>query len=505
MHVRKFYGETLDEVLKKIKVEFGPDAIILKTETNSGLKGAFKKNKIEITAAISEKSYIKKANVDHVLPDEKRSEFYQADSSHIASMIDSYSGNRSKVSVSGSGYGSIGLNKVVKQEKNTGNPLDEFLNPASGLETSDRSSSISGLNEFISSDRSHQNQSYHFEKEDHLSRNNEQRDHRSIRSEEKEIPSYIENLVDRPNTKNDRKDQSHGSHHINTIQDLGQEKLVERIDELEKKIFQMTEIFNEYKKENPEGLKQVRNMLRSFDISDDFTNKVIMELTSQFSTEDLGNSELVFEYMLQKMAEVVVCKQARFSEESNKDQKTITVLISETSSGQSTTMIKLGTLVKDSTLIQYVCEKELILARKFFDVSTVRVSSVPEIVSETRKSLEAGKNTFIDFKVLNKDVNEAKKFIDGLHRSFENIEVLVHLSAIHSEIYNRKVLNLYGPLADGIILGHLDLCLNYGNLFNLYPYYERLPLKFYTTGKVVPDDIEAASTERILAGIFQLN
>ena len=61
MHVRKFYGETIEETLKKIKTELGPDTIILKTVSNKGVKGALKKHKIEITAAISEKDYVKKA------------------------------------------------------------------------------------------------------------------------------------------------------------------------------------------------------------------------------------------------------------------------------------------------------------------------------------------------------------------------------------------------------------------------------------------------------------
>ena len=60
MYVRKFEADTIEEALKDIKRELGPDAIILKTLTNKGLKGAFKKKRIEITAAISEKTYTKK-------------------------------------------------------------------------------------------------------------------------------------------------------------------------------------------------------------------------------------------------------------------------------------------------------------------------------------------------------------------------------------------------------------------------------------------------------------
>ncbi|MFN8369097.1 MAG: hypothetical protein U0T83_00560 [Bacteriovoracaceae bacterium] len=59
MFVKKFEADTLDEALKSIKRELGPDAVILKTVTKKGLKGAFQKKKIEVTAAISERTYEK--------------------------------------------------------------------------------------------------------------------------------------------------------------------------------------------------------------------------------------------------------------------------------------------------------------------------------------------------------------------------------------------------------------------------------------------------------------
>ena len=56
MYVKKFEADTLDDALQSVKRELGPDAIILKTITNKGLKGAFKKSRVEITAAISEQT-----------------------------------------------------------------------------------------------------------------------------------------------------------------------------------------------------------------------------------------------------------------------------------------------------------------------------------------------------------------------------------------------------------------------------------------------------------------
>ena len=72
-------------------------------------------------------------------------------------------------------------------------------------------------------------------------------------------------------------------------------------------------------------------------------------------------------------------------------------------------------------------------------------------------------------------------------------------------MYNRKVLSQYSSFLDGIIVTNLDLCLNYGSLFNIACDFKDTPFKFFGTGDVIPDDIESATGERIIAGLFQLD
>ena len=63
MFVRKFEADTLEEALKSIKKELGPDAIILKTITNKGIKGAFKSKKItNEKIIIAEKAWLNNKN-----------------------------------------------------------------------------------------------------------------------------------------------------------------------------------------------------------------------------------------------------------------------------------------------------------------------------------------------------------------------------------------------------------------------------------------------------------
>ena len=54
----------------------------------------------------------------------------------------------------------------------------------------------------------------------------------------------------------------------------------------------------------------------------------------------------------------------------------------------------------------------------------------------------------------------------------------------------------------GISISMMDLCANFGTVFNLSEF--QIPFVFFGTGKVIPDDLESATSERILSGIFQI-
>jgi flagellar biosynthesis protein FlhF len=137
------------------------------------------------------------------------------------------------------------------------------------------------------------------------------------------------------------------------------------------------------------------------------------------------------------------------------------------------------------------------------DINVVNATSISEIITYCRKANEKSQKVFIDFKGNGRDADETKKFIDSLNRSFNNVEVLVTLSAIHSEIFNRRIISKYQEMSRGVIISHIDLCLNFGALVNLQTVNDEMEFVFYGNGSVIPEDVEAATSERILAGMFQ--
>ncbi len=494
MYVRKFEADSLDEALANIKAELGPDAIILKTQTNKGIKGAFKKKKIEITAAISEKNYTKKARVDNVLSQDQKQSFYQNNSSYIANMINSHDQNQAAANPSAGGYGNLGLNKSVNivEENRTNSSsnsqasgLDDFLSSIDREEVKKATANANSesFNDFLNGD-------FSLEEE--------------IDFEEKPQVQARSHVQAQPQTQVNRVEIQETNHEMNELIETQRNK----IDDLEKKLYELAQSVQGITKPQALGVKEMVTIFRSLDIEERYIQQVVRKANFELSDDEKENPDLVFEFALKEMLGEVNTAMPLFSSVDNEASKTVTVMISDATCGQSSMLTKLSALKDDSVIIRNKgrvgYKDNTSFSEKFFNVESSVCETISEIVATTRKSIETKKNVFIDYKAQNQELNEIKKFVDGLKRSFENVEVLICLSGINTELYNRKVLNRYANIANGLVVTHLDQCLNYGSLFNLAIDFNSLPYKFFGTGEIVPDDLEAATAERILAGIFKL-
>ena len=498
MFVKKFEADTLEEALKAVKVELGPDAIILKTVTNNGIKGAFKKKRIEITAAISERSFEKKAKVDKVLNNDQKEAFYQKPASTIKETITKYNNNDGNAS----GYGSIGLNRVVntlakgsagladmtsKTSSLIKNSLDDFLTDSeesgfdidSGDETPVRSSHNSGK---YSEPPQPRQQPRKFA-EEHAE---------PVRAPQASQPA--------PSNSVSREAYSELKLELKTTQ--------HKLELLEQKILELSQNyqFNQKHLNEAKGIFQLRTTLKTLDVNEAHILELIKKANYQLSKEDLENPDVIFEFALQEMASSINTGIPLFAKIENGDP-VVTVLVSEAASGQSTMGTKIAVLKKDVILIQYSQDAQnnasTDFAAQVFGIKVEKVQNFSEVVGLCRKAVEAGKSVLVDVRLNSKFSDETKKFVETLNRGFQHVEVLCTLSAIHSELYNRKIIARYKDVVDGVIISHVDLCMNFGALFNVHKAHNKLPLKFFGTGPVVPDDIEGATAERLMSGLFQ--
>jgi flagellar biosynthesis protein FlhF len=504
MFVKKFEADTLEEALKAVKVELGPDAIILKTITNNGLKGAFKKKRIEITAAISERSFEKKAKVDKVLSNEEKEAFYQKPATSIKETIARYNGPDS----SGSGYGSMGLNKVVntlakgsagladmtsKTSSIIKNSLDDFLtdgeDSAFDIDSSDDNSqplpSSQGRGKYAEPPSARPVQRNFTEDTVEISRN-------PLRGHES-APQAPTAVVSR-DAYNELKMELRTTQH--------------KMELLEQKILELSQNyqFNQKHLNEAKGIFQLRTTLKTLDVDEAHILDLIKKANYQLSKEDLENPDVIFEFALQEMASSINTGIPLFAKIENGDP-VVTVLVSEAASGQSTMGTKIAVLKKDVVLVQYSQDAQnnasTDFAAQVFGIRVEKVQNFSEVVGLCRKAVEAGKSVLVDVRLNSRFCDETKKFVETLKRGFQHVEVLCTLSAIHSELYNRKIIARYKEIVDGVIISHVDLCMNFGAIFNVHKAHNKLPLKFFGTGPVVPDDIEGATSERLMAGLFQ--
>jgi flagellar biosynthesis protein FlhF len=512
MFVKKFEADTLEEALKQVKVELGPDAIILKTITNNGLKGAFKKKRIEITAAISERSFEKKAKVDKVLSNEQKEAFYQKPANTIKETITKYNGPET----AGGGYGNMGLNKVV-------NTLSKGSSGLADLTSKTSSMIKNSLDDFLTDG---EDSGFDIDSADDTPAPPVRRAApapapkaqapSSNRGKYAEPPqSKVEDTVEITRNPLREAPQAAAAPQAGVVSREAYNELKQelrttqhKMELLEQKIMELSQNyqFNQKHLNEAKGVFQLRTTLKTLDVDEAHILELIKKANYELSKEDLENPDVIFEFALQEMASSINTSIPLFAKIENGDP-VITVLVSEAASGQSTMGTKIAVLKKDVVLIQYSQDAQnnasTDFAAQVFGIKVEKVQNFSEVVGICRKATEAGKSVLVDVRLNSKYTDETKKFVETLKRGFQHVEVLCTLSAIHSELYNRKIIARYKEIVDGVIISHVDLCMNFGAIFNVHKAHNKLPLKFFGTGPVVPDDIEGATAERLMAGLFQ--
>ncbi len=93
MQVRKFEAPTIQEAIETIKRELGPEAIILQTKQNKKGFGLMSKGSVEVTAAVAEKSLVKKKHLDKKMPAYSQNTLQKLTAEKQAKIYDSYSEN----------------------------------------------------------------------------------------------------------------------------------------------------------------------------------------------------------------------------------------------------------------------------------------------------------------------------------------------------------------------------------------------------------------------------
>lgn len=474
MHVRKFEADTMDEALKAIKYELGPDAIIIKTITNNGLKSAFKKKKIEITAAISEEDFNKKRKVDKVLSDDQKKELYSKPSYSINEVINQYNEkpasslqNASKASAA-SGYGKMGLNKSVKKTSNDTIAEEIFDNADHELDS------------FLSKDAS--NASQISQADDFSMAKFHQDDLRlKVSANNSETSDYwsLKQQVEEQNN------------HLS--------RMKEEMDMLRAKLEDLNGI-------NPDGssdlLKQMLVTLKTFDMDHGLLRSIMQTVRDGFH-EEITEDEL-WTIAIEKIKSILRIKTLSvFSEEGI---QTVTVFVSEGASGQTSLIYKIANKLKRPKIICYAAINELSNHDKHLEslvgVEVHYVNKPSDLITAIKDALAEGCTPLVDLKIRGQDYLNIKTMFTSLRKSFMKLEVVGCLSSIHAEIYNKKFLHQTHRDLDVVVYTHTDLCINWVTMLNVQNSYAQVPMALISTGPTIPGDISEVKVEEFIKNMF---
>ncbi len=449
MYVRKFEGETLDEALKAVKSELGPEAIILKTNSFKGLKGSLKKKKYEVTAAISEEEYTKKAKIDTLLDDQQKESFYSSSSRNISKVINS--------------YGNLSLNRSVNKTE---------------AEDSRRESDDS-LSNFLGEE-----------------------DARVVERPQPRVQQEAP-IIDHQALEQVGHLKSQNSELRNQLSSQNVE-----LDKIRTEMRDMLEQFNEFRRLNSPETKagELKNILRSFDLSENLILNVLRKANFELNSDEMEDEELLYDITFREIKEVIKVAPALFTQTEFSNSGVVTILLGEGATGQTSMGLKMAGLVSNSIILTYDTEENAekqSLANSILGIKTENCKNLQELTSKLRENIDLGKKVFIDLNCCNHKQDHTKKITQSLRSSFKNVEILLSLSAIHSELYNKRVCNKYADIIDGLVVSHLDQCLNLSSLINLQ-YETSKPYIFFGNGRVVPKDIEEASADRLISEIFNV-
>lgn len=457
MLVRKFDGHSIDDVLQKVKKELGPDAIILKTTSPKGIKGAFRGKKFEITAAISESGLKEKQKIDSLLTPEQKQDLYSKSSEKIKKSLSSR-----KTPVRSQGYSDLGLNRQTKAKKTEGEQ-----NKASTV-----AALKGGLDDFLMGKE---------EEQGHFS----------------SVDSFIdeqERIVTEKTTVEKR--------------DLEQQLSLQQkaIEELRDQVAQLQQSKQVISSPHKTAIKKACDGLLSLGISERIVSKLSRKL--QFELADPDNEEQTYDLILRELHGQLKCEQISLSDIQKGANPPITLLLSEVACGQTTMALKLASIYQGVEYVEFAANERRKVSEhlgKLLDVSVHSVGTTPELIDMVNQLKKKNRPIIVDLKLAGNSSENILQALGGIQRALQRPETLLCLSALHSEQFNSTMLQRYKKSCQGVVLNYLDFCVNYASILNLFGGNEETPLKMFGVGDKIPEDLEAATPERILAGLFAMN
>jgi len=484
MQVKRFEAPTIQEALEAIKKELGPEAIILQTRKNRKSFGALSKASVEVTAAISDRSIQKKEIVEKRIPEEVKNTIRNMSARRQSEIYDRY------------------INR------NYGDQLD----------TVEQESQREDLHVSFAQKRAEKTK----EKVEFSQKGKNITATRYVEIEDVPPgPTRSRGLIQRspapaivPPTNASRvvasSDTSKLEAQLHSLQETVEElknRPVRSAVDLEEDIAKIE------KQEN--GVMETFEMLVMNGVEKRYAYQLIK--TAQFNNSQgkWNDSQLALDMLAEEMMNVI--KIEHINDTWRQKPKRAIAVVGPTGVGKTTTLAKIANQARlfgklKVGLVNLDHQK----IGAFDQLATLaKILGVPFRSADNMEDLAAVMMDFKDLDLVLVDaagysqrdttaLQQLKDKISSFRSHFGEVESYLVLSATtrESELYDAvNRFTLFNP--KGLIISKLDEAVIYGAIYNVSQR-SKLPLVYFTTGQVVPDDIEEATGERLVALVLDI-
>jgi flagellar biosynthesis protein FlhF len=261
--------------------------------------------------------------------------------------------------------------------------------------------------------------------------------------------------------------------------------------------------------EMPKQLRDVFALLIKNEVNEGIAKSLIFEISGMMTFFENVEYDVVLNILHKKIAErIITAPPVKISDNKSK----IITFVGATGVGKTTTICKIAAICKyfnhyDVAIISVDTYRLAAIDQlKIF----TEIANIPLEIAYSTDELNNMINKHHDKQIIfidtvgrspkkEEDIKEIKNFI----QSTSSHEVHLILSATTSLSAMKETVKQFGQvMPNRLIISKIDEAVNYGNILNIIDY-TQLPLSYFTTGQVIPDDIDAVDKNKIATLIIK--
>lgn len=507
MQVKKFEAATMQEALKVIKRELGPDAIILSTKHLKSGFGLMSKASVEVTAAVAEKDLKKKKMAEKDLPQNVKEKIWNSKAEKQSEIYDTYfekqlkRANKDRV-------------EIAEASRRAKEPAP--IQQTQSRQITDDQRAAAAINAQRQAQRQQQ---------------------QSVRQQiiETEQPRYAASPAQGSSTATavrerryiDISDEESPAQARASIVNAGGESSSSdtKVRSLEKDIEQLKSMIGELssgasgREEGDPDLSEelVRAMhdLANQGIEKKFARAIVRQVSFDLSPEERANEGAIMDKIAYYLMEGVKVRDLldHVGAVAGKSTSTAVALVGPTGVGKTTTIAKIASLgILEKRLRVGLINLDSYKVAAADQLATyAKIMNVPFRSVTTREELQQAVYDFASLDlVLIDTTGRSQKDQESLLQlrhmlaSIEGVQTALLVSATTKDTDITEVVTrfkIFNPV--GLVFSKLDETSLYGCIYNVHKR-SGLPLLYFTVGQRVPEDIEKASAERIADLVLDL-